>query len=280
MLAPTLSESEKSFFGVGCGLQGVPVDVIAIHALAGAANVALLTTGKFLEFNGVSQDEAIHAESALVDVLRRLDTAYGSTSRVISCSDFMGTELYAKTFSSVCERVRSVPELEAQVAATVPDSKRACRSSREYPLHEIACVEYLVAEGFATKVGPSQEEQYDKIMRSLGTKIGFAYLVDAYALATRNPERVVHYAPHSRGISNGQRILFVDDERKVRQKLLQSREDALRYFGMLAGVAGALLGKQPLSTGELSEMPSRVLKREVVGLVLENIVQPYQEVCR
>ena len=162
----------------------------------------------------------------------------------------------------------------------MPENKKHLDSAREYPLHELACVRYLIEKGFALKIGPKKEREYDHIMQKMDFKISFAYIVDAYALATRTADPVVHYIPTSRGPHNGQRIFFGEDERKIKLKLKQSGEDALRYFCKVASVSGHVLGLESLENGRIDFLHGSQLRRETIRLVFDNIIAPYKEVCR
>ncbi len=186
----------------------------------------------------------------------------------------MGSEEYRRVFARTDQRIREAG-LEEIVLATIPESKK---QANDYPTHELACVQYLAEQGFCLKVGPTKERQYDTIMAALGYEMSFAYLLDAFALGTKNPEPVVHYIPTSRGANNGQRILLEDDEHVIKAKLQQGCDEALRYFCKIASVSGKLLGKDVLDDSEIQALYGRILKRETLRLVFRNIIQPYQEV--
>ena len=232
---------------------------------------------EFLKFNGTEEQEIEHGKNRLIETLERCGAIYGKIPVLMFCSDFMRTAEYQKVFEHIKEETRA-KDLAEKILETVPESKRHVPSAIDYPLHEFACVNYLSQKGFSLKIGPQKERTYDKIIRTIGVDMEFAYLLDAYALGTKTADVVVHYIPTSRGPNNGQRIFFGDDERKVKKKLQQGCREALLYFAKIASVGGYLLQKGHASEDDLERMSERRLRKETIELVLENIVLPYQEV--
>ena len=213
----------------------------------------------------------------LVKALKRFTEVYGFRIDVIRCSEFMRSEEYGAIFLETKEKVQSLG-LTNQLSQIVPENKRYLETARSYPIHELACVQFLASSGFSLKVGPTKEKQYDGVIHELNPKLSFAYLLDAYALGTRTADIVVHYVPTSRGPNNGQRIFLEDDERKIQQKLQQSCDETLRYFCRIASISGHILGLNYPEETEINYLYGRKLKRETINLVLDNIVRPYRAI--
>jgi len=240
-------------------------------------NFTILLTDEFGRFNGISLEEVSLGRQKIKDVFTRLDKIYKREVPILCCSDFMQTDEYTQEFLEVQRKVHE-NKLEHLVLQSVPERKRNDSSALAYPLHEIACVKYLRTVGFSLKVGPSEEKVYDNIIKKIGVSIDFAYLLDAYAAATREPEPVLHYVPTSRGPNNGQRLFFGDEEHKVKTKLKMSCDEALRYFCKVGSISGIVLGQEYLPQHEIEKLYGKALRRKAIQLVIENIVQPYQEV--
>ncbi len=212
----------------------------------------------------------------MLSLFNDLKRIYGFSPEILLCSEFMSSSRYQGIFSSLKKEIKE-RNLEDFVRELVPQNKRAVESAIYYPLHEFACVQYLVEQGFLLKIGPAKEQDYDQIMKKLGIGISFAYLLNAYALGTRSADKVIHYVPSSRGPNNGQRIFFGDDERKASIKLQQGGDEALHYFCKIASVSGQLLGKDYLLQEEINSLSGKKLKQKAIRLVVDNIIKPYQE---
>lgn len=272
-------KEKKSFFGIGLSASGVPVDVLPVyHLTAFIPEFSLLVVDEFARLGGLKDEVVDRARGGLLDTVSRLENLYGMKVDTALCSDFMGSEEYSGLLEQVEAEIAQRPGLEDLVLETVPTNRRNLASARDYLIREFACVKYLSERGFSRKLGPSQEVPYDRIMSLLGFDVDFAYLLDAYALGTKSPDKVVHYSPESRGPNNGQRILFGDSERIVKRKLQMGCDDALRYFCRIASVSGRLLGNDYLAEDELSVLSGRKLKQKAVRIVLDNVIEPYMEV--
>jgi hypothetical protein len=242
------------------------------------SDFSILVVDEFLRLNGLEDSLVDCTRDQLLDITSKLKNIYGDSPEIVLCSDFMRSEEYSQTFQPIKRQIESDSNLADLVLQSVPENKRNMPSARDYPLHEFACVKYFLDRGFSLKIGPSKEKVYDRVMQMLGFQIDFEYLLDAYALGTKSPDKVVHYVPNSKGSNNGQRIFFGEDERIVKAKLRQGCDEALRYFCKIASVSGYLLGQRYLATEEISKLYGRKLKRETIELVLDNIIKPYQEV--
>jgi len=269
---------EKSFFGIGFGIEGTPIDILPIYHLSQLMpNLNLLVVDEFLKFNGLDDGLVSKLKSRFVNSIIKLSRIFGFTPEILYCSEFMSSQEYVNVFNTIKDKILSCHELLEQVLQTIPENKKSLLSAKEYPMHEFACVKFLSDQGYLLKIGPSKEMEYDKIMKSLGLSINICYILDAYALGTKTADIVVHYIPGSRGPNNGQRIFLEDDKDKVKAKLLLGCDEALRYFCRIASVSGILKGKRHLCDEEIHALYGKKLKREAVSLVLENIVNPYQE---
>jgi hypothetical protein len=237
----------------------------------------LLVVDEFLRMNGKDDSIVEYGKDNLIRVVGRFNQLFGLNAKPLFCSSFMRSREYVHTFQQTSEQIDATG-LTERVLDTVPESKRHLTSARDYPVHELTCVKFLSEQGYTLKIGPQKEKQYDQIMALLGFDVSFEYLLDAYALGTRTADTVVHYVPTSRGPNNGQRIFLEDDERKVKIKLQQGCDEALRYFCKIASVSGHLLGLDFRGEDEINSMFGKKLKRETVRLVLDNIVIPYNEV--
>ncbi|MAG08499.1 hypothetical protein CMO89_03430 [Candidatus Woesearchaeota archaeon] len=266
-----------AFLGMGFGYQGVPIDVLEL-LLAGleAKEYSLLLVDDFLRFNGIKEEYIEAGLQQTLNALESLKSVYGFQPDIIISSDFMRSGEYRTVVEETEEQARE-KGLSDKLMNTVPEEFRESHGI-VYPLNEIACVEFLKrTRGIEAKTGPSKEGKYDSIMRSLGMDIDFAYLIDAYALGTKEPETVIPYIPNHRGKDNGQRI-FLDDGYKAECKINLGPELALRYLLRLASVAGYSLGKNYLTNEEISSLYGRKLKKTARHLVEENILAPYREV--
>ncbi len=266
---------KKSFFGIGFGPEGVPIDIMPICFSQHFVNdFSLLVVDEFQKMNGVQQESVAKSRSCLLDSVGKICSAYNLEISTMLCSDFMGSEDYNALFRAVKEKAK--PFL-SEIRATVPESKRGLESAIEYPLHEIACVKHLESKGFSQKIGPSSEKKYDSIMESMGFGVSFAYVVDAFALGTKSADSVVHYVPSCRGPNNGQRIFIGEPERKAAKKLEQGCDESLRYFCRAASAAAMILGREHPSDFEISILSGRHLKKMAQSLVFENLIIPMRE---
>jgi len=280
ILLPEVDNLEqRAFFGLGFGIEGVPIDVVPIFQLGNLfSDLSLLVVDEFLKMNGVDDRLVFLAREQLINALEALGTVYGEHPDVQLCSGFMHKEAYFDVYTEVKEAIVKDPALLQIVSDIVPESKRHLPTAKEYPFHELACIKYLADNGFVLKIGPSKEQEYVLPLDQLGISMDSAYLLDAYPVGAKDPEPIVHYAPKSRGKNNGQRIFLHESEEKVRAKLLGGSETALRYFCRIASVSGRLLGQEYLEQEEIDSLRRRRLKGRAIKLVLENIIRPYQEV--
>lgn len=236
----------------------------------------MLGVDEFLKINGKDESPIENGRANLLQALKKFTAVYGFRTNILFCSEFMSSEKYKSIFKETRDKIRDL-NLTEKLAETVPENKRNLSGARNYSMHELSCIQFLASQGFSLKVGPTKEKQYDEVMQALNPNFSFAYLLEAYALGTRTADVVVHYVPNSRGPNNGQRIFLEDDERKVRQKLEQSCDEALRYFCKIASVSGHILGLNYHEETEINSLYGKKLKRETIGLVLDNIVKPFKE---
>jgi hypothetical protein len=241
---------------------------------------SLLIVDEFLELNGVANEEVKYMKNQLLDVLENLHRVYGFDPEVISCSTFMKSEDYLRIFRDVKEQVFESEELSSRLLETVPEDKRSIPSAKDYPIHELACVKFLSSSGFSLKLGPTKEKKYDEVMQDLEFDIDFGYILDAYAIGTKHPDKVVHYIPSSRGPNHGQRLFFGMSEREVKTRIQQGGDYAMQYLCQIASVSGHILGDNPPTLEEVKELYGRRLKKKAINLVIESIIKPYNAVVR
>lgn len=280
VLLPDLEDFEqRAFFGIGFGNSRVPIDVLPVYFLSHfLPDFTLLVVDEFLKFNGLDKEQVKEAKAKLAHVLEKLSRLYGREPKTVLCSDFMSTPEYQRIFGEVKARIEGNTELAILALETVPENKIHAPTAREYPIHEFACVKYMAEQGHTLKIGPGTEVVYDRVMCLLGLKMGFAYILDALPLGTKEPEPVVHYVGNHTGENNGQRLYFGEDKRVVRAKLQQGSDQALRYFARIASVSGHLLGRETLEPEEIDALYNKRLRRETTRLVMDNIIKPYSEV--
>ena len=272
---------ENCLVGIGYGVNNIPIDMVCLY-LAGycSGGYEILLVDEFQRLNGVPEQDVVEGLGRIEKSLEGLSRVYGLCPKITRASDFMRTEEYAKTLRQVEEKVGDLG-LRDQLLMTVPAKYRESDCGIEYPLNEIACVEFLrKARSFTVKFGPSKEKMYDDIMRSMDMKMKFSYVIDAYALGTSAPELVVHYIPTHKGFNGGQRLFLDDPLLKAKAKLRLGPEDASRYLLKLASAAGYVLGKEHPSPDEIEQSHGKGLKKKCARLVLENILEPYHEVMR
>ncbi len=279
ILTPDLTDTDqRAFFGVGFGKAGVPLDLVPIFNLEYVvSDFSLLVVDEFVRFNGY-EDHLV--DSMLKNFLETLDTlsrVYPDGPQIVLCSDYMNTPAYKQKFIEIKEQVASDRTLSGLTSGTVPERIHDRQASEDYPLHEFACVKHMQDMGYTMKLGPSKEKQYDEIMKNMGIMVSFGYILDAYCLGTRTPDKVVHYVPGSRGTNNGQRIFFGDSKHQIKSKIYQGNDVALRYFCRIASVSGYLLGKDYLGEDEIEMMHGKKLKKNALQLVMKNIIEPYME---
>lgn len=239
--------------------------------------MTFLVVDEFLRFNKVEEENLALGRTRLLHTFDILSQMYSVKNNVSLCSDFMHSKMYLELFEQLEEQARRDKELSDILLETVPSEKRKIPSALKYPLHELACAKHLSMRGYQLKIGPSKEKEYDRAMQHLGFEMGFAYILDAYALGTRTADSVAHYIPNSRGPNNGQRIFFEETEDKVKHKLEQGCDEALRYFYKIASVSGYLLGRESITAEEIEKLHGKRLKKAAIKLVIENIIQPYEE---
>lgn len=279
----TLPSERISFLGMSFGYQ-TQIDVVTLF-LAGleTKKYSLLLVDEFLRFNNEKEENIQYNLKQIKKSLEILSKVYGFKPEIIVSSDFMRTEEYKKVLEEIKEKIRE-QKLKERVLETVPREYRESQNPTKYTINEIACVEFLRRfKGMQLKIGPSKEKIYDSIMRDLNLGMDFAYVIDAYALGSREPEIAIHYNdsvvdynPKKNGMV-GQRLYLGDSIETAKTKLIMGPEEASRYLLKLASIAGQRLNKNYLSEEERKSLPSKKLKKIARNLVLENILIPYKE---
>lgn len=266
------------FLGMGFGYEGVPIDAVGLF-LAGleTKRYYILLVDEFQRFNGAAEECVALGLRQTQKALHNLSSLYGFEPEIIVSSDFMRSQEYKMVLSDIGRQIEE-RELTGKLLQTVPERYRDSKEATRYSLNEIACVEFLrKTRQMEVKAGPSKEKVYDEIIQDLGLDISFAYVLDAYALGTKEPEQVVHYTPAHRGRTNGQRLLLNEPICKAESKLLLGPEEAAKYLSKLASVAGHRLNREYLTEEEIESLHGKKLKKIARRLVLENILRPYKE---
>jgi len=264
---------------MGFGHQGIPIDIVGLFLVGyQAKKYSLLLVDEFHRFNKVSEEYVSLGLERTKRALENLSSLYKFRPEIIICSDFMKTQEYNAVLKDMEQQVKE-KGLTDKLLETVPEKHRQSQDALVYPLNEVACVEFLrKTKGIEVKIGPSKEKPYDDVMQKLGLGISFAYVIDAYALGTREPEQVIHYVPTHKGKTNGQRLFLDESIHKAESKLLLGPEEALKYLLRLSSAAGYVLGKDCLTQEEIDKLNCRKLKKITRRFVLENIIKPYKEV--
>lgn len=270
-----------SFLGLGFGYNGVPLDIVELFLVGlETKKYNFLLVDEFQRFNKVPEEYVSLGLQRIQKALEGLSQLYGFEPEIIISSSFMRSEEYRDVLEEIEQKVKNQGCTE-KVLQTVPERYRNLPNVTVYPLNEIACVEFLRRKkGIEAKLGPTKELVYDRIMRELGLALDFAYVIDAYALGTKEPEEVVHYIPTSRGVTNGQRLFLDEPLYKSESKLLLGPEEASRYLLRIASASGYRLGEDHLTEEEIQDLHGKKLKKIAKRLVLENILKPYKEVVQ
>ncbi|MBL7055117.1 hypothetical protein ISS05_05140 [Candidatus Woesearchaeota archaeon] len=269
------------FLGMGFGHQGVPIDVVGLF-LAGleAKEYSILLVDEFLRFNKIPEENIAAGLNRIKTTLEGLKFLYSYEPEILTSSEFMKSREYGDVLKEVKEQIEEA-ELMDKLLQTVPEKFRKTEDALKYPLNEIACVEFLRrTKDVEVKIGPSKEKDYDEIMLELGLGIDFAYVIDAYAFGTKEPEQVIHYIPTHRGKTNGQRIFLDEPIYTAEAKLLLGPEKASKYLLRLSSVVGYRLGKDYLTQEEINNLHGKKLKKKAKNFVLENILKPYKEIVQ
>lgn len=258
-------KDKNSFIGLGFGKK-VPIDIICLF-LAGieAKTYTILVVDEFQRINNVSESLIKSGLGEIQYALSKLKKIYNFNPEVLLTSDFMHTEEYNSLLIETTEKCEILNENDRH------------KEYVRYVLNEIACTEFLRIKGAEVKLGPSKEKEYDTLMREIGLNIEFAYVIDAYALGTKELCSVVHYVPEHRGI-NGQRVMIDDSVSSIESKLIIGPDDASNYFLKMASASGRVLGGKYFQEDEINRLKGNKLRKITRDLVIENIIKPYSEV--
>src|SRR3989338_10509062 len=104
-LIPKLNKdyiNEKTFFGIGFDVLGVPIDILPIYQLSCfIPDFSLLLVDTFLELNGLGKKKVDNSKKRLLATIGNLIEIYGIVPHIISCSKFMQSEGYLELFKSL-----------------------------------------------------------------------------------------------------------------------------------------------------------------------------------
>lgn len=274
-------QDKRSFMGIGFGSRGTPVDLLVmLFAGEQSRENTVLIIDEFSKLNGYSREESDDLSMKGLKTLRAIREAYRLNFEVELCSSFMSSAEYAGIHRSVESRLQT-PAAQAAIQESVPDSRREEDRFGTYAIHQLAACEYLQQKrGMQVKMGPSREVLYDRIGAEIGIPLQYAYVVDAFPVATpagEEPPAVVHYVPGHTVYPTAQRIYLEDSEARIIQKLQMASEKALHYFLRLSDAAAFHLHAPERPYGN-SPLPSgKRLKRMAVEQMLECVVRPLKE---
>ena len=276
---PKDAHLKQALIGIGYDSRDIPLDLAAI-LLAGKSfgQLTILIADEFQGLNGMLREEIQQGCQRNIRALEALSQLYGQRPQILPASTFMESTRYREVLRFVSERVEALG-LSDELLATVPEQHRHRGAARVYPLHELACVEYLRRfHGQQVKFGPGKEHAYDQVMQKIGLPLEFAYLNDALPLGTRKPRPVVHYiSSHTEG---GIRLLLSDSEDVLREKLGRGFEKSLRYYLQLAAVAAEIRGHSAPNEDEINSLSRSALIRLASELLIEHILRPVQNALR
>ena len=270
--------NKNTFIGIGLSKGGIPIDLLTlVLALKPASKATLLIADEFALMNGNSQADVQDKIQHIQKYLRRACKLYDVKCELIKSSEIMNCNAYSLLESEINERLRK-QNLISELKNTLPDNKSAY--SNEYALHEIIISEFLAINHDAqVKLGPIRETLYDDIMRKISTPLEFAYAINAYPLATKISNPVVHYVANDHGAKHeGTRILINEYERRLYNKIHDpsNTPQALAYLAKLANTAAIILDNAPLPY--LSHFSNRKEKSEYLNALakqlLDNIITP------
>lgn len=281
-ITPLVKEyDKKSFMGVGFSYEGVPLDVVPLFQLSALKdNHTILIVDEFIRMNGIEERLVNYGLAQFKQALDSLAVMYDTKYESLDSSDYMRSMIYKSVYDQVKDRVISIDGLTDRLLKTVPEDKRQLRAALDYPMHEVANVAYLSGRDFRMKLGPGKEKQYDEVMQALDLDMDYGYVLDSYALGSKSADVIDPYIPSSKGPNNGQRIMLGEPEYKIRAKMQQGSDEALRYLAKVASVSAFLRKDEAPHPDELDQMHGRPLKKLATTLVLEHIIRPYKEASR
>jgi hypothetical protein len=263
---------KRCFFGMGFA-SIVPVDLATIMlASLGADSYTLLLIDEFYRMNNLCEDEIRAGLGKTREAIAALSDVFGFSPEIMLCSEFMHTVEYKAIFEETAAAVME-NHLGQELLGTVPLRYRAV-SGISYPLNELACTAFMAKNGIQIKIGPTKEKIYDSVMKKIGIGIDFSYLIDAFAVGTKIPEKVIHYVSENRG--SGQRLYLDDTVHMASMKILMGPDKASSYFIRLASAAAAVLGND---IEDASMLYGKRLRKAARQMMMENLIRPFKEVA-
>ncbi len=251
----------------------VPVDLATIMlASLGADSYTLLLIDEFYRMNNLCEDEIRAGLGKTREAIAALSDVFGFSPEIMLCSEFMHTVEYKAIFEETAAAVME-NHLGQELLGTVPLRYRAV-SGISYPLNELACTAFMAKNGIQIKIGPTKEKIYDSVMKKIGIGIDFSYLIDAFAVGTKIPEKVIHYVSENRG--SGQRLYLDDTVHMASMKILMGPDKASSYFIRLASAAAAVLGND---IEDASMLYGKRLRKAARQMMMENLIRPFKEVA-
>ncbi len=256
----------------------MPIEIVASHLLGKLLDdYTLLIVDKFVELNGFQKEKIYDGQQKLERILRACDRVFGPTRR-IKTSDFMSSSNYLDIYQEIRNIVINNPALLTLTRESLPKRYRFLKESFEYPIHEYACVRFLVDNDYRIKIGPRSEQVYDRVIKEL-VPIGFAYVPVTYALNTRKLKPVVPYIASSNGLDPKKHRILIGNEgiEEAKEKIKNSRMTTLKFYDGLSHIAFDILnGKIPPNLSEMMKTDPAHYKHTIAEMIGEYVLKPLQ----
>ena len=273
---------QKSFYGIGVGVDGIPIDLIRVHLLGNALqNYSILLADEFSSKkiagdDGLNNTDLLYATQMYVDAFKTFNKIWRTDIPLIFSSDFMSSNEYHSTLEHIEQKIKEIG-VEESLLLIKTERGKDNETRRKYTVNELAVIEFLrQREGINLKIGPASEQKYDTIMKKISPKMSFIYLYPAYTLSKSYDEPSPHLVDNIISIPN-KRILVSDDPDTVEEKLKFGNRDALRYFAILGSLAGRAEGKTCKSSSDILTITDEKHLLDIAQIyILDNIISPFR----
>lgn len=274
--------AKKSFYGMGIGLDGIPIDLLKVHLLGSCIkNYNLLLADEFSSKrmdgeSGLNDFDLAYATEMYTDSFQTFNKIWKNDTPILFSSDIMKSDKYPLILNNVEQKIKEIG-LEEQLMSIKTERGKSSDMKRKYALNELAVIEFLRKEkNIAVKIGPPSEQKYDCIMKKISPKTDFFYLYSAHMLSRDNEETSPHLVNNILSIPN-KRILITDDLDTVEEKLEFGNKNALKYFAILGSLAGRAEGKICKSSSEILKINDKKKLLEIAqSYVSDNIIAPFR----
>jgi len=271
----------KAFAGIDFGDNGVPIDMASLF-LTGADLLLvdnfqrLQETGcKSLEAPPEREERIVRNMEKMVGVIKNLGAAFGREPAIIKTSDFMGGSRYSHVLQEASARIMKDDVLLKKALAAAPGKEKGTYESLIYTMNEAACCDMMAREQRCIKIGPLSEKAYDEVTAGVVPYLKFAYLEDAHPL--RSGAVAQHYKTSGFQAEKRNRILLGEPLAISSSKLESACEGSLRSLARLGSEAKAARGGARITNEEIDGSQGRDLLRMTKGLVIENLLAPYNQ---